>query len=765
MTMFSGENTVIAGGTFTHVTHNYPASSSSEGMKKLQGMIAHGAFHNSGERYDPPKCHPRTRLAVLKVIMNWVEVVEKTCFILWVYGPAGAGKSAIAQTIAEYYYGLRILAGSFFFSRTAPGRNDSGRLVATLAYQLVTMIPDMRSHVESALEHDPMVLTRSLEAQMGALIIGPLNHTFPKGRADLKAPDARLVIIDGLDECLDHGAQRYILKVIHATVGRLSVPLSFLVFSRPEQQIRDTFNTQGMSAITTSLVLDEFFEPDADIAIFLNSKFDDIKANHPFRSQIPPDWPPPIAIQRLVEKSSGQFIYASTVVKYVESTRHRPMQRLDVILGRTSRGRDTPFAELDNLYTLILDLVEQPDEVLKVLSFVILEQTSTVQKTVKLVEQLFEYESGYLYEILLDVHSILFVPPPDLDHRASKSLRLFHASFGDFLTDKHRSGKFHVDAGKAHALLTQALVKQLPTGRTLSIGMTPCQELSCEALGSHCLLSSPTVELMECLFNCNLQLFFRFHIDHGTLVDFLPALFSWFKKQIPLLRSYFPADASRHSLYNYHLSSWECCVLQSLECYPDPTYTRRLLAVLTTYIGRTNSIYSVNLHGSSGLVRFQYEKFYTHGLGLQGMVNHNPAVISADREYQDMLADFLMDGSRAGRYHVSGETYRDLVQHIIAYLEKCVPRSLAYSPMTELNIHRRSYAPNDSFPQIAQQKLESCTKSLPVFISKTPYSSEFALFLRLAAGRLLADGVLKGFSLQPRGLIHLRNSNVPFIFQ
>ena len=70
-------------------------------MELLQQYIAPGAFHNSDERYDPPKCHPHTRKAVLKKIVEWVKDMDKVAMFLWLYGPAGAGKSAIAQTIAE----------------------------------------------------------------------------------------------------------------------------------------------------------------------------------------------------------------------------------------------------------------------------------------------------------------------------------------------------------------------------------------------------------------------------------------------------------------------------------------------------------------------------------------------------------------------------------------------------------------------------------------------------------------------------------------
>lgn len=61
--------------------------------------------------------------------------------VLWMYGPAGAGKSAIAQSIAELCEAL--LAASFFFSRTAAGRSDSSRLVATIVWQLILSVPEI----------------------------------------------------------------------------------------------------------------------------------------------------------------------------------------------------------------------------------------------------------------------------------------------------------------------------------------------------------------------------------------------------------------------------------------------------------------------------------------------------------------------------------------------------------------------------------------------------------------------------------------------
>ncbi|KDR76677.1 hypothetical protein GALMADRAFT_21178, partial [Galerina marginata CBS 339.88] len=72
--------------------------------------------HNSSERFDPPKCYPNTRLAVLAKLMDWIiGKVGWEGYFMWLYGPAGAGKSAIAQTIAEMCQSNNTLLASFFF--------------------------------------------------------------------------------------------------------------------------------------------------------------------------------------------------------------------------------------------------------------------------------------------------------------------------------------------------------------------------------------------------------------------------------------------------------------------------------------------------------------------------------------------------------------------------------------------------------------------------------------------------------------------------
>ncbi|KAF9263204.1 hypothetical protein L218DRAFT_839970, partial [Marasmius fiardii PR-910] len=72
--------------------------------------------HNSQARFPQPKCAEGTRETILKDLLQWAHTSpsqEVPC-VCWLWGSAGAGKSAIAQTVAERCEGNKLLA-SFFF--------------------------------------------------------------------------------------------------------------------------------------------------------------------------------------------------------------------------------------------------------------------------------------------------------------------------------------------------------------------------------------------------------------------------------------------------------------------------------------------------------------------------------------------------------------------------------------------------------------------------------------------------------------------------
>ena len=372
--------------------------------------------------------------------MGWIKWEgDLWSFILWVYGPAGAGKSAIAQTIAEMCEQEMILLASFFFSRNDPSRSTVNPLIATIVYQISLNLPDSREAILGAIERDPLIFSKSLAIQVKSLIVGPLQPLAEAGY--FKDPTSRrLVIIDGLDECSDPKVQQNIVEVIANVQRQHQLPLIFLFASRPEQQISFTFNTGVIPSVTTLIALDDSYLPDNDIGLFLTDKFQEIKSTHPRRAYIPPQWPLPDVLKQLVTKSSGQFVYASTVIRYVTSIRHKPTDRLDIVLGIRPPQKDLPFSELDALYAQILGGVEDIEHVLEILGIVLLGIYSPPAST---IEQFLSLQPGDVELYLADLNSLVTFNPT--------YVRVLHASLTDFLVDPTRLRTFWINPRVRHA--------------------------------------------------------------------------------------------------------------------------------------------------------------------------------------------------------------------------------------------------------------------------------------------------------------------------
>jgi len=425
------------------VTNLVPTIGCLGGFELLQKAVASGAFHDAGDALDPPKCHPNTRTAVINRIMDWIlglGAEDQNAVILWFYGPAGAGKSAIAHNIADRCELESLLLASFFFSRSDPARSNSKSLIATISYQIAINIPGTREKVVTAIERDPLILSRSLETQVAILIVEPLREPLEAGY--FNAPTSRrLIIIDGLDECDPPAVQCSILEVISRLFRDYRLPLLVFIASRPERHLTHCFSTGSLPEFHTTLALDNTYKPHDDIRLFLADNFSQVKATHPMKRHLDHSWPSDDVLESLVHKSSGQFIYASTVVKYVSSIRHQPANRLKVVLGiRPSRHvREMPFGELDALYRHIFTSVEDRETVLLILGF---EQLPLSQRTIMDAEALEDFlllNRGDVEMLLGDLSAVITISD---DH---PFIRILHASLGDFLLDSARSKEFYID--------------------------------------------------------------------------------------------------------------------------------------------------------------------------------------------------------------------------------------------------------------------------------------------------------------------------------
>ncbi|KAJ7899397.1 hypothetical protein B0H13DRAFT_1718133 [Mycena leptocephala] len=361
---------------------------------------------------------------------------KKSSPIVWLHGPAGAGKSAIAQSLCQKLEEEGRLGASFFFKRGHPSRGHAKRLIATIAYQLALHLPDFNCQISKSVESDPSLVDKSLSIQLQELIVEPCRRS--------TSAHPLVVVIDGLDECEDKNIQQEILHSIgHAVTKQLG--LQFLVASRPEPHIHEIF--MGLlNNLHCPLNVNQSFE---DVRKYLLDEFARIYQEHcATMAMVPEPWPSPEIIHDLGEKSSGYFIYASTIIKFIDDKNFRPTERLLVITGMAEPHFGVPFAALDQLYTQILSQVPARPQLLKILTVI----AAKIPLKAAHIEQLLQLEPGDVQLALHGLHSVIDLPE-------GHEISAHHASFCDFLQDPARAGIFYVGGFQHRTDLSRHILK------------------------------------------------------------------------------------------------------------------------------------------------------------------------------------------------------------------------------------------------------------------------------------------------------------------
>ncbi|KAF9001340.1 hypothetical protein BDQ17DRAFT_1391083 [Cyathus striatus] len=272
----------------------------------LYHFVVKGATHDSNAQYKVPKCHEDTRTQLLSDIHDWIKEPEKETGILLLHGPAGAGKSCIARSTCEKAHKAGLLGASFFFWQIA-------------------------KYIEAAIEQDPCLLDDApLERQFHKLVYEPCC-LIPREQLDIG-----VIVIDGLDECIDPEVQVSILQILAKSVCYDGFPLGFFITSRPEHHLQIVFDSKELIFATKLISLDRVPGVSQDIQTVLESGFTCILNDRQFRmalKSVPKPWPSLETINELIKRSSGQFIYAATVMRFISSPNHNPNAQLEIVLG------------------------------------------------------------------------------------------------------------------------------------------------------------------------------------------------------------------------------------------------------------------------------------------------------------------------------------------------------------------------------------------------------------------------------------------------
>jgi hypothetical protein len=374
--------------------------------------------------------------------------------ILWLFGVAGSGKSAIAHTIAHRFRDLQRLGSLFCFDASDRTRGPA-QLLPTITRNLADFDPEWK---KSLLE----VIGKSLSDRTTSSLDIQFTKFFLEPAMKLTAVGPILIIVDALDESGDKSIRASLLRIF-SRLQELPANFRILVTSRPEEDIMAAFDrTLGVRIIDMSSVGDE--STDEDMRCFISSELSS------FSTELDSHWPEHLWIEELVRVSDHLFQWAATACKFVQGIGQDGLEAFDSVerlrfliteKGKTE-GDGFDYDPLDGLYRTILSRVCGRSEgarrrILDALSLVLSTREPIPLTTVRELFEMRESQS-LLSRVLGPLGSLLH---GIADQRSP--VRPLHASFRDFITIPERSGPYCVDLSPQHLRLAHACIRVMRT--------------------------------------------------------------------------------------------------------------------------------------------------------------------------------------------------------------------------------------------------------------------------------------------------------------
>jgi hypothetical protein len=325
------------------------------------------------------------------------------------------------------------LGASFFVDRQIAHRRDHNRIVHSLAYDIAVRDHARLRALWSSLCTDPTIIDMPLQDQVKKLIQNPL---------DVECSQPLVIVIDGLDECTPEGGVQ-LLSTLATCLSNL--PIRLFIASRGDLDIVDAFSDM----YPTEICLQEqpSHEIYKDVRRYWEHSLDGLRV-----SRRPVKWRSLVSLDLLVELTGPLFIYATTILRIIKSTKKNPVTKLNELLGQSQLGAGSTntfetlpsHSVLDGLYSHILI------EAIKDDNHVSFECASQLHKILELVifardpltlgalSSLLPMDAYELRNYLVTLSSVLFLPD---DTDTSRFIRPLHQSFPDFILQ--RGGHIH----------------------------------------------------------------------------------------------------------------------------------------------------------------------------------------------------------------------------------------------------------------------------------------------------------------------------------
>lgn len=375
--------------------------------------------------------------------------------ILWLNGLAGTGKTTIAYTLADWCKANGVLGASHFCSRSDSDCSDVSKIIPTIAYQLAFLYPGYKERLVAIIRNNPLVVNSAIPTQVRELLLAPLQDL-----RDQMNPS--VIVIDALDECKDPEGASAVISTLLQYSEDLS-PLRFIITSRPEVHLSIPFAKKEAHDATSSLPLHNIplHQVAPDIRTFIIAALRGIRESGRWMGLL--KWPTAKDIERLVELSQGLFIYAATVVRFIQDTTFRdPSGQLERLLSSQSSGSSLGIPDLDALYLEVFRTAfpNPPPNRLSWIPKIVFSSLVTLQEPLSCADlgHLLEISPDKVYNTLTGLHSVLTVPK-----EMTVPIQIVHATLPQFLVhaDRCNDTAFFVDSAYYHTVLLRGCLRAI----------------------------------------------------------------------------------------------------------------------------------------------------------------------------------------------------------------------------------------------------------------------------------------------------------------
>jgi hypothetical protein len=296
---------------------------------------------------DRAECLPNTRVEVLRTITEWATDPTEARNVFWLHGFAGAGKSALSTSVANFYRELHRLGAFLFFDRNFQQQSDPRNVVTTLAHQLGKFDNRIGRAIAASIENSPGIGQSPFRFQVSRLLVEPLSSLELVQELEPEGPI--LLVLDALDECGSQSQRKGLLPILAEAFSKFPTIIRILITSRKEDDIERAFKSQQNILSFELEATPEASGP--DILTYLQFQMAVIRE---FNSDLnlPQDWPGEKRIQELGRRAAGLFVWASTACLFIEQGQY-PEKRLKLLLSTEHvPGGPSP---LDQLYKTALE--------------------------------------------------------------------------------------------------------------------------------------------------------------------------------------------------------------------------------------------------------------------------------------------------------------------------------------------------------------------------------------------------------------------------